>query len=60
MASTFVKTDVVNLPLVPLRDMVVFPHMMAPFIVGRESSVRALEKALGTPGKHLFLSLIHI
>ncbi len=39
----------------PLRDMVVFPHMMAPFIVGRESSVRALEIALGTPAKRIFL-----
>ncbi|HEV8610838.1 MAG TPA: endopeptidase La [Thermoanaerobaculia bacterium] len=44
------------LPLVPLRDMVVFPHMMAPFVVGRDSSIRALEAALATPGKRLFLS----
>ena len=43
------------LPAVPLRDMVVFPHMMAPFIVGRESSVRALEVALAQPEKQLFL-----
>ncbi|KAB2968293.1 MAG: endopeptidase La [Thermoanaerobaculia bacterium] len=35
--------------------MVVFPHMMAPFIVGRESSVRALESALGTPGRRIYL-----
>ena len=27
------------LPVVPLRDMVVFPHMMAPFVVGRQPSV---------------------
>lgn len=45
-----------TLPLVPLRDMVVFPHMMAPFVVGRESSIRALESALGTPTKRLFLA----
>ena len=45
-----------SLPLVPLRDMVVFPHMMAPFVVGRDSSIRALEAALATPGKRLFLS----
>jgi ATP-dependent Lon protease len=44
------------LPLVPLRDMVVFPHMMAPFIVGRESSVRALEQALSGPTKRIFLA----
>jgi ATP-dependent Lon protease len=36
--------------------MVVFPHMMAPFVVGRDSSIRALEAALATPGKRLFLS----
>src|SRR5512144_2426836 len=45
-----------TLPLVPLRDMVVFPHQMAPFVVGRDSSIRALEAALATPGKRLFLS----
>src|SRR5436305_4077471 len=45
-----------SLPLVPLRDMVVFPHMMAPFIVGRESSVRALEQSLSTAGKRIFLA----
>ena len=45
-----------SLPLVPLRDMVVFPHMMAPFVVGRESSIHALEEALSTPTKRLFLA----
>src|SRR5215475_10152565 len=45
-----------TLPLVPLRDMVVFPHQMAPFVVGRESSIRALEAALATPSKRLFLA----
>ncbi len=48
--------QVETLPLVPLRDMVVFPHMMAPFVVGRESSIRALEAALATPTKRLFLA----
>ncbi|HTY42425.1 MAG TPA: endopeptidase La [Thermoanaerobaculia bacterium] len=45
-----------TLPLVPLRDMVVFPHMMQPFVVGRESSIRALEAALANPVKRLFLA----
>ncbi len=45
-----------TLPLVPLRDMVVFPSMMAPFVVGRESSIRALEEALSRPTKRLFLA----
>ena len=55
LKSTFLTTERAVLPAVPLRDMVVFPHMMAPFIVGRESSVRALEIALSRPGKRLFL-----
>ncbi|GMU67259.1 MAG: Lon protease [Acidobacteriota bacterium] len=53
--SSFVERSAEALPVVPLRDMVVFPHMMAPFIVGRESSVRALEAALGVPGRRIFL-----
>ena len=55
MHSSYVDTERLALPCVPLRDMVVFPHMMAPFIVGRESSVLALEMALSSPGKRLFL-----
>jgi ATP-dependent Lon protease len=45
-----------KLPLVPLRDMVVFPQQMAPFVVGRESSIQALEAALASPSKRLFLA----
>ena len=56
MASPFVQKKREILPLVPLRDMVVFPHMMAPFIVGRESSVRALEQALQSNHKRIFLA----
>ena len=47
--SDLTNSSLENLPLVPLRDMVVFPHMMQPFVVGRESSIRALEAALATP-----------
>ncbi len=53
--QTFYETRRLTLPAVPLRDMVVFPHMMAPFIIGRESSVRALEQALVDPAKRIFL-----
>src|SRR3984893_13034965 len=56
MVPSFVTKKREPLPLVPLRDMVVFPHMMAPFIVGRESSVRALEQSLGTANKRIFLA----
>ncbi len=36
------------LPVLPLRDIVVFPHMAAPLFVGREKSVRALEEVMRT------------
>jgi len=48
--------DSQTLAIVPLRDMVVFPHMMAPFVVGRRPSVVALERALERPDKRLFLA----
>src|SRR5512138_1937950 len=48
--------DLKPLPLVPLRDMVVFPRMMAPFVVGRASSIAALEAALLTTDKKIFLA----
>jgi ATP-dependent Lon protease len=50
------KTDTLRLPLVPLRDMVVFPSMMAPFVVGRRASIRALEATLSTDQKRIFLA----
>ncbi len=34
-----------NIPLIPLRDLVVFPATLVPFVVGRPSSIKALEKA---------------
>src|SRR5262245_9828936 len=47
-----------TLPIVPLRDAVVFPHMMMPFVIGRPSSICALERALGT-AKRLFFAAQH-
>jgi ATP-dependent Lon protease len=53
------KVDVIEtLPMVPLRDVVVFPHMMIPFVIGRPQSIRALEYAL-VKGKRIFLSAQH-
>src|SRR6266545_2564378 len=53
------NSDVIEtLPMVPMRDLVVFPHMMIPFVIGRQSSIRALEHAL-IKGKRIFLSAQH-
>lgn len=40
------ETEVVKLPLLPLRDMVIFPHMVTSLFVGREKSIKAIEAAL--------------
>ena len=50
--------DLRKLPMMPIRDMVIFPYMMTPFVVGRESSVRALEEAL-TGDRKIFLATQH-
>ena len=44
--------------MMPIRDMVIFPYMMTPFVVGRESSIRALEEALAAD-KKIFLATQH-
>jgi ATP-dependent Lon protease len=45
--SSHVTVDTtVTLPLLPIRDIVVFPYMMLPLAVGREKSIRALEEAM--------------
>lgn len=52
------KTPELDLPaslaVLPLRDVVVYPHMVIPLFVGRERSIRALEKAM-TEGKRVLL-----
>ena len=51
--------DVIEtLPMVPLRDLVIFPHAMIPFVVGRPSSIKALEYGL-VKGKKIFVSAQH-
>ncbi|MEZ5614352.1 MAG: endopeptidase La [Rhodocyclaceae bacterium] len=44
----------IELPLLPLRDVVVFPHMVIPLFVGRPKSIKALETAMEA-GKHILL-----
>jgi len=52
------KYESKKLPMMPIRDVVIFPFMMTPFVVGRESSVRALEEALAAD-KKIFLATQH-
>ncbi|MSQ58288.1 MAG: endopeptidase La [Betaproteobacteria bacterium] len=47
-------SDAVTLPLLPLRDVVVFPHMVIPLFVGRPKSIKALETAMEA-GKSILL-----
>src|SRR5437762_12133649 len=58
MFSGHEKSDVRTLPMMPIRDVVIFPYMMTPFVVGRESSIRALEDALAGD-KKIFLAAQH-
>src|SRR5215213_2734942 len=58
MLTSKEKSDTKRLPMMPIRDVVIFPYMMTPFVVGRESSVRALEEALAGE-KKIFLATQH-
>jgi len=54
MTSTFTPEQT-QLPLLPLRDVVVFPHMVIPLFVGRPKSIKALEAAM-EQGKSILLA----
>src|SRR5881628_3213423 len=49
-------SEIKILPILPLRDIVVFPHQPVPLFVGREKSVRALEEAMKNEGKQILLA----
>jgi ATP-dependent Lon protease len=52
--ETTLPADLNALPLLPLRDVVVFPHMVIPLFVGRPKSIKALDLAMEA-GKHILL-----
>src|SRR5438552_4328137 len=58
MFSGHEKSDVRTLAMMPIRDVVIFPYFMTPFVVGRETSIRALEDALAGD-KKIFLAAQH-
>ena len=53
--TTPISTETTQLPLLPLRDVVVFPHMVIPLFVGRPKSIKALEAAM-EQGKSIMLA----
>lgn len=48
------ENQLLDMPLLPLRDVVIYPHMVIPLFVGREKSINALEAAMAA-GKQIFL-----
>ncbi len=55
MTTTSTSSKQIQLPLLPLRDVVVFPHMVLPLFVGRPKSIQALEAAM-EQGKSIMLA----
>ena len=55
MTITDLTNEPTQLPLLPLRDVVVFPHMVIPLFVGRPKSIKALEAAM-EQGKSIMLA----
>ncbi|MGQ9618431.1 MAG: endopeptidase La [Candidatus Aminicenantia bacterium] len=55
MISEKIINEAENLPMIPLRDVVIFPGTLVPFVIGRRSSLEALHRALQTD-KRIFLA----
>ncbi len=57
MATAFpVDSKLVDIPLLPLRDLVVYPHMVTPLFVGRGKSIEALERGMATDKQVLLVA----
>ena len=48
MAKKISKERIIKHPILPLRDIVIFPHMVVPLFIGREKSVRAIQSVVDT------------
>jgi len=56
MASIPIDTNILSVPVLPLRDVVVYPFMVVPLFVGRERSIKALEVAMAADKQILLVS----
>lgn len=54
--SEMVETQLSSMPILPLRDVVVYPHMVIPLFVGREKSIQALEAAMNNDKQILLVA----
>ena len=51
-----IKENLSNLPVLPLRDVVVYPHMVIPLFVGRDKSIEAIDLAMGDNKKIVLIA----
>ena len=54
--SEMVETQLSTIPILPLCDVVVYPHMVIPLFVGREKSIQALEAAMDNDKQILLIA----
>lgn len=50
------RSEHIKIPVLPLRDVVVYPHMVIPLFVGREKSIRCLEASMGNDKKIMLVA----
>lgn len=56
VAETLIDTLITDIPLLPLRDVVVYPHMVTPLFVGRGRSIESLERAMANDKQVLLVA----